>query len=325
LKAIQIHETGGPEKLKYVDIEAPEPGPKQALVKIAASGVNFIDVYQRTGLYKTNLPLTLGMEAAGVVEKLGPGVTEVRPGDRVAYAMAPDSYAEYAVVPAWQLVKIPGELDFSSAAAAMLQGMTAHYLTRSTYPLKSDETCLVHAAAGGAGRLIVQMARMAGARVITTVSTEAKAEIARKAGATDLILYTKQDFEAEVKRLTKDEGVHVVYDSVGASTFMQGLNCLRPRGMMVLFGQSGGRVPAVDPAILGAKGSLFLTRPSLAHYAASREELLRRAGEVFQWIVSGSLKVLIGHTYHLSEAAQAHRDLESRATAGKLILVTQNA
>ena len=323
MKAIQIHETGGPEKLRYVEIAMPKPGPAEALVKIVASGVNFIDVYQRTGLYKTNLPHTLGMEGAGVVEKIGAGVTEVHPGDRVAYAMAPGSYAEYAMVPAWQLVKIPAELLFSSAAAGILQGMTAHYLTRSTYSLKSGETCLVHAGAGGTGRLIVQMARMAGARVIATVSTEAKAEIAKFAGATDVILYTQQDFEAEVKRLTNNEGVHVVYDSVGASTVMQGLNCLRQRGMMVLFGQSGGRVPAVDPAILGAKGSLFLTRPSLAHYTASREELLQRAGEVFQWIVSGSLKLLIERTYHLSEADKAHRDLESRATAGKLILITQ--
>jgi NADPH2:quinone reductase len=286
MKAIQVMETGGPEQMQYVDIPVPQPGPKEARVKIAASGVNFIDVYFRTGLYKADLPITLGMEAAGVVEAVGPEVTEVRPGDRVGYAMTRGSYAEYAVVPAWQLVKVPDGIGLNSAAAAMLQGMTAHYLTHSTFQLKSGDTCLVHAAAGGAGRLIVQMAKMLGARVFGTTSTEAKADLARQAGIDEVIFYTRQDFEVEVKRLTGGRGVDVIYDSVGAPTYLQGLNCLRPRGMMVLFGQSGGKVPPIDPAILNTKGSLFLTRPSLFSYCATREELLLRAGDVLQWIAS---------------------------------------
>lgn len=325
MNAIQIKETGGPEQMQLVDIPQPQPGPKDALVKIAASGVNFIDVYFRIGLYKADLPAVLGMEAAGVVEAVGKEVTEVRPGDRVAYAMARGSYAEYAVVPAWQLVKVPDGIGLNSAAAAMLQGMTAHYLTHSTFRLKSGDTCLVHAAAGGAGRLIVQMAKMLGARVLGTTSTDAKAEIARQVGIDEIIFYTKQDFEAEVKRLTSGRGVDVVYDSVGAPTYMQGLNCLRPRGMMVLFGQSGGKVPPIDPTILNTKGSLFLTRPSLAYYCANREELLWRAGDVLQWIASGKLKLAIDRTYPLAQAAQAHRDLESRATAGKVLLVLESA
>ncbi len=324
MKAIQVTVTGGPEQMQLADVPIPRPGPKEALVKIAASGVNFIDVYFRMGLYKTDLPATLGNEAAGVVESVGAEVTEVRPGDRVAYAMARGSYAEYAVVPGWQLVKVPDHMDLNSAAAAMLQGMTAHYLTHSTFPIKSGHTCLVHAAAGGAGRLIVQMAKMRGARVLGTTSTEAKAELARQAGIDDVIFYTRQDFETEVKRLTDGRGVDVVYDSVGAPTYMQGLNCLRPRGMMVLFGQSGGKVPPLDPAILNTKGSLFLTRPSLAHYAATREELLWRAGDVLGWVASGKLKLVIDRIYPLAQAAQAHRDLESRATAGKLLLVPES-
>jgi len=325
MMAIQVKETGGPEQMQLVDIPKPQPGPKDALVKIAASGVNFIDVYFRIGLYKADLPVVLGMEAAGVVEAVGKEVTEVRPGDRVAYAMARGSYAEYAVVPAWQLVKIPDGIGLNSAAAAMLQGMTAHYLTHSAFHLKSGDTCLVHAAAGGAGRLIVQMAKMLGARVLGTTSTEAKAEIARQVGIDEVIFYTKQDFEVEVKRLTSGRGVDVVYDSVGAPTYMQGLNCLRPRGMMVLFGQSGGKVPPIDPTILNTKGSLFLTRPSMAHYCANREELLGRAGDVLQWIASGKLKLAIDRTYPLAQAAQAHRDLESRATAGKILLIPEAA
>ena len=325
MKAIQIKETGGPEQMQIVDIPKPQPGPKDALVKIAASGVNFIDVYHRIGLYKVDLPAVLGMEAAGVIEDVGKEVTEVHPGDRVAYAMARGSYAEYAVVPAWQLVKIPDGIGLNSAAAAMLQGMTAHYLTHSAFHLKSGDTCLVHAAAGGAGRLIVQMAKMLGARVLGTTSTEAKAEIARQVGIDEVIFYTKQDFEVEVKRLTGGRGVDVVYDSVGAPTYMQGLNCLRPRGMMVLFGQSGGKVPPVDPTILNTKGSLFLTRPSLAHYCANREELLWRAGDVLQWIASGKLKLAIDRTYPLAQAAQAHRDMESRVTAGKILLIPEAA
>ncbi len=324
MKAIQVKETGGPEQMQLVDIHIPQPGPKEALLKVAASGVNFIDVYFRTGLYKADLPMTLGNEAAGVVEAVGAEVTEVRPGDRVVYAMARGSYAEHAVVPAWQLVKLPDRIDFSSAAAAILQGMTAHYLTHSTFPLKQGQTCLVHAAAGGTGRLIVQMAKMRGARVLGTTSTEAKAALAREAGIDEVIFYNKQDFEAEVKRLTGGQGVDVVYDSVGAPTYMQGLNCLRPRGMMVLFGQSGGKVPPLDPAILNAKGSLFLTRPNLGHYCATRDELLWRAGDVLQWVASGKLKLAIDRTYPLSQAAQAHRDLESRATAGKILLIPES-
>jgi NADPH2:quinone reductase len=320
MKRIQVVETGGPENMQVVDVPTPVPGPGEALVRIAASGVNFIDVYFRSGLYKADLPVTLGSEAAGTVEAVAPGVTEVAPGDRVAYAMARGSYAEYAAVPAAQLVKLSAHLDFPTAAAAMLQGMTAHYLTHSTFALKSGDTCLVHAAAGGAGGLIVQMAKMLGARVFGTVSTQAKAEIARSHGADEVILYTEQDFEAEVKRLTAGRGVDVVYDSVGKTTFDKSLNCLRPRGLLALFGQSSGPVPPFDPGILNARGSLFLTRPSLGYYVATREELLWRAGDVLGWLDSGKLKLRIDHTYPLADAAAAHRDLESRKTAGKLLL-----
>jgi NADPH2:quinone reductase len=320
MKRIQVAEPGGPEKMQLADVPTPIPGLGQALVRIAFTGVNFIDVYFRTGLYKADLPVTLGSEAAGTVESVAPGVTEVAPGDRVAYAMTRGSYAEYATVPAAQLVKLPAHLDFPTAAAAMLQGMTAHYLTHSTFPLKSGDTCLVHAAAGGAGGLIVQMAKMLGARVFGTVSTPAKAEIARAAGADEVILYTEQDFESEVKRLTAGRGVDVVYDSVGKTTFDKSLNCLRPRGLMALFGQSSGPVPPFDAGILNVRGSLFLTRPTLLHHALTREELLWRAGDVLGWLDSGKLKLRIYRTYPLADAAQAHRDLESRKTAGKLLL-----
>jgi NADPH2:quinone reductase len=323
MKRIQVSETGGPEKMQLVDVPTPVPGPGQALVRIASTGVNFIDIYFRTGLYKADLPVALGSEAAGTVEAAGSGVTEVAPGDRVAYAMARGSYAEYAVVPAAQLVKLPAHLDFSTAAAAMLQGMTAHYLTHSTFALQSGDTCLVHAAAGGAGGLIVQMAKMLGARVFGTVYTEAKADIARSHGADEVILYTEQDFETEVKRLTAGRGVDVVYDSVGQTTFDKSLNCLRPRGLMALFGQSSGPVPPFDPGILNARGSLFLTRPSLGHHLLTREELLWRAGDVLGWLDSGKLKLRIHRTYPLADAASAHRDLESRKTAGKLVLLVQ--
>jgi NADPH2:quinone reductase len=324
MKAIQVKQTGGPEAMQLAEVAKPSPGPQQALVRIAATGVNFIDVYFRMGLYKADLPVTLGSEAAGTVESVGPGVTEVAPGDRVAYAMARGSYAEYAVVPAAMLVKIPDGLDFSTAAAAMLQGMTAHYLTHSTYPLKSGDACLVHAAAGGAGGLIVQMAKMLGARVFGTVSTPEKARIAREHGADEAILYTEQDFEAEVKRLTGGRGVDVVYDSVGKTTFDKSLNSLRPRGMLALFGQSSGPVPPFEANILNAKGSLFLTRPSLAHYVLTRDELLWRAGDVLSWVLSGKLKLRIDRAYPLAEAAAAHRDLEGRKTAGKLLLTVSS-
>ncbi len=321
MKAILIRETGGPEKLGYTDVPTPEPGPKQARVRVKASGVNFIDIYFRIGLYKADLPFVPGNEAAGVVDAVGPDVTEVAVGDRVAYAMQRGSYAEYAVVPAWQLVKIPDGLDFEHAAAVMLQGMTAHYLTHSTYALKQGDTALVHAAAGGAGRLIVQMAKMHGARVIGTVSTAEKAAIAREAGIDEVIRYTEQDFEAETKRLTGGRGVDVVYDSVGATTFDKSLNVLRPRGMMALFGQSSGAVPPFDPSILNVKGSLFLQRPSLAHHCLTRDELLWRANDVLGWVASGKLKLRVEGSYPLAQAAQAQIDLAGRKTAGKLLLI----
>ena len=319
MKAIQVKVPGGPENLLLVDIPIPHPGPGQALVRIAASGVNFIDIYFRTGLYKADLPIAIGSEGAGTVEAVGEGVTEVAAGDRVAYAMARGSYAEYAVVPAAQLVKIPAHLDFQSAAAAMLQGMTAHYLTHSTFALKAGDTCLVHAAAGGAGGLIVQMAKNLGARVLGTVSTAAKARIAREAGADEVILYTEQEFDVEAWRLTGGRGVDVVYDSVGKTTFEKSLNALRPRGMLALFGQSSGSVPPFDVALL-SKGSLFLTRPGLGHYLLTREELLWRAGDVLNALDTGKLRLRIDRTYPLADAAVAHRDLESRKTAGKLLL-----
>lgn len=321
MKTILIEQTGGAEQLHYADAPVPSPGPGQALVKMAASGVNFIDVYFRTGLYKAPLPIVPGMEGAGTVEATGPDVAEVKPGDRVAWAMVRGSYAEYAVVPARQLLKVPEGVALDVAAAAMLQGMTAHYLVRSTFPLKKGDTALVHAAAGGVGLLLVQAAKLAGARVLGTVSTEAKAELARGAGADEVILYTEQDFLAEVKRLTGDRGVDVVYDSVGTTTFMKSLDCLRPRGMLVSFGQSSGAVGPIEPLLLSQKGSLFLTRPTLAHYASTREELAWRGGVVLGWIASGQLKVHIGQRYPLAEAAQAHRDLEGRKSVGKLLLI----
>ncbi len=321
MKAILVYELGGPEQLKLADVPTPVPGPGQALVKIAAAGVNFIDVYFRTGLYKADVPIAIGMEGAGVVEAIGPGVKGLAAGDRVAYAMARGSYAEHAAVPAAQLVKIPNEIDFQTAAAALLQGMTAHYLTHSTFNLKTGQTALVHAAAGGTGLLIVQMAKLLGARVIGTTSTEAKAALAREAGADEVVLYTEKDFEAEVKRITCDRGVDVVYDSVGAATFAKSLNCLRPRGTMVSFGNASGPVAPIEPLLLSQKGSLFLTRPTLADYTATSDELHWRAGDVLNRIASGRLKIRIHKTYPLSEAAQAHRDLESRATSGKLLLI----
>lgn len=320
MKAIRVHEHGGPEVMKLEDVPVPEPGPQQALVRLAASGVNFIDVYFRTGLYKAETPTAIGSEGAGVVEMIGPDVTEVAVGDRVAYAMARGSYAEYAVVAAAALVKLPDEITFEHAAAAMLQGMTAHYLTHSTYPLKQGESCLIHAAAGGAGLMTVQMAKSRGARVFGTVSTEAKAQLAREHGADDVIRYTEQDFEHELKRLTNGRGVDVVYDSVGKTTFDKSLNCLRPRGTMALFGSSSGPVPPVDPQTLNAKGSLFLTRPSLAHHVLTRDELLWRAGEVLNAVASGKLRLRIDRVYPMRQVADAHRALESRATTGKLLI-----
>ena len=323
MKTIHVKEPGGAEKMVLEDVPTPAPGPKQALIRMAAIGVNFIDVYFRKGLYKADSPIVLGNEGAGTVEAVGPGVSEVAVGDRVAWAMQRGSYAEYALVPEAMLVKMPAGVDFQTAAAAMLQGMTAHYLTHSTFPLASGKTCLVHAAAGGTGSLIVQMAKMLGARVLGTVSTEEKAKIARDAGADEIILYTRQEFDTEVKRLTGGAGVDVVYDSVGQSTFDKSLNSLKTRGLLALFGQSSGPVPPFDPNILNGKGSLFLCRPSLAHYLLTREELLWRAGDILNWIAAGKLKLRIDRTYPLANAAAAHRDLEGRHTAGKLLLIPQ--
>ncbi len=320
MKAIYVEKPGGPEQLVYGDLPKPTAGKGQAVIKIEASGVNFIDVYYRTGLYKADPPIVLGMEAAGTVEAIGEGVTEVAVGDRVAYAMNRGSYAEYAAVSAWQLVKIPDDVDSKTAAAAMLQGMTAHYLCHSTWPLETNETCLIHAAAGGVGLILVQLAKMTGARVIGTVSTKEKAELAKAAGADEVILYSEEDVAVEAKRITENTGVDVVYDSVGAATFQKSLDSLRPRGMMVSFGNSSGAVPAFEPLLLAQKGSLFFTRPSLAQYAATRDEILWRAGDIFRWIAAGKLKMRIEHIYPLAEAARAHLDLESRKTTGKLIL-----
>ena len=321
MKAIRVHEHGGPEAMQIEEMSVPRPGAGEALVKLAASGVNFIDIYQRTGRYPAPTPYTPGSEGAGVVEAVGAGAAEVAVGDRVAYAMAPGSYAEYSVVPAVKLVRIPDALDFKTAAALMLQGMTAHYLTHGAYPLKDGDTCLVHAAAGGVGGLLVQMAKKRGARVIATASTPEKAGRARSVGADEVVLYTEKDFEVEVKGLTAGRGLQAVYDGVGKATFDKGLNCLAPRGYMVLFGQSSGPIPPFDTQVLGAKGSLFLTRPSLAHYVLTREELLWRAGDVLGWAASGQLRVHIGGEFPLTAAAEAHRMLESRETMGKLLLV----
>jgi NADPH:quinone reductase len=320
MKAIQIHETGGPEVLKLADLPIPEPGPGQVLIRIEATGVNFIEVYFRKGVYKAALPLTLGSEAAGTVEELGPGVTGFAAGDAVASVSVLGSYAEYALVPATQLVKTPPGLSPEKAAAVMLQGMTAHYLVHSTFPLKAGDTALVHAGAGGVGLLLTQMAVRLGARVITTVSTAAKAEVSREAGASDVILYTEQDFEAEVKRLTGGKGVDVVYDSVGKTTFEGSLNCLRPRGLLALFGASSGPVPPFDLIQLSGKGSLFVTRPTLWHYIATRAELEARAGDVLGWAAKRKLKLRTEHIYSLAEAAQAQTDLESRKSTGKILL-----
>jgi len=321
MKLIQVQKHGGPEELQLVDAPTPTPGAGQAVIHVAATGVNFIDVYFRTGLYKADLPLTPGSEAAGTIEAVGEGVTNVKPGDRVAWAMVRGSYAQYAVVPAAMLVKLPDAVAFETAAAAMLQGMTAHYLTHSTFALKKGDTALVHAAAGGAGGLIVQMAKMLGATVIGTAGSDEKAAIAKQAGADEVIIYTRQDFVAETKRITGGRGVDVIYDSVGKTTFLPGLDIIRPRGMMVLFGQSSGAVAPFDPGILNAKGSLFLTRPSLAHYASDRKELEWRSGDVLNWVAEGKLKLRIDRTYPMAQAADAHRDLEGRKTAGKLILL----
>jgi NADPH2:quinone reductase len=322
VKAVRVHEPGGPEVLRHEDVPVPAPGPQEARVRVEASGVNFIDTYHRSGLYRLPLPVTLGCEAAGVVDAVGPEVTDPKPGDRVAYAApTPGAYAEFVTVPAMRLVPLPPTIDARTAAAVMLQGMTVHYLTHSTYPVKPGETALVHAAAGGLGLLLVQVAKRLGARVIGTVSTEEKARMAREAGADEVILYTQEDFEAATKRLTDGRGVDVVYDSVGKTTAEKSLNCLRTRGYLVLFGNASGPAPPIDPLTLMAKGSLFLTRPLLAHHTQTREETRWRAGDLFAWIESGALKVRIAHTFPLSAAAEAHRALQGRGVSGKILLV----
>ena len=321
MKAIRVRAPGGPEALQYEEIPRPTPAPDQALVEIAAAGVNFIDIYQRRGLYSLPLPFTAGQEAGGTVVEVGSAVREVKVGARVAYAGIQGAYAELAAVPAEQLVPLPDAVAPREGAALMLQGMTAHYLTSTTYSLKQGDTCLVHAAAGGVGLLLCQMAKLRGARVIGTVSTAEKAALASGAGADEVILYGEQDFEVEVKRLTRGTGVQVVYDSVGQTTFLKGLNCLVSRGMMVLYGQSSGPVAPFDPQLLNRKGSLFLTRPTLHHYIASRTELLSRARDVFTWVREGRVRVRIGAEFPLAQAAEAHRQLEARRTTGKLLLI----
>ena len=321
MKAVRIHAPGGPEVMRYEDVPAPAPKAGEAVVKVEAAGINYIDVYFRSGQYKAELPLTIGMEAGGTVSAVGSGVTDVKVGDKVAYTGVPGAYAEYAAVPTARLVALPAGLTPKQGAAAMLQGMTAHYLACSTYPLKSGDSCLVHAAAGGVGLLLCQIAKMRGARVIGTVSTEEKAKLAREAGADDVILYTTQDFEAEVKRLTGGQGVNVVYDSVGKTTFDKGFNCLRPRGMMALYGQSSGPVGPFDLQVLNAKGSLFVTRPSLNHHIATRDELMQRSTELLGWIRDGKVKLRVEHQFPLEQAAEAHRQLEGRKTTGKILLL----
>jgi NADPH2:quinone reductase len=318
--AVQAVTPGGPENLKYTELEKPVPGPGEALVKLNAVGINYIDVYHRTGRYPGSFPLTIGQEGAGVVEAIGEGVTEVKPGDRVAYTGIMGSYAEYNKVPASRLVPLLEKINDREAAASMLQGMTAHYLSHTTFPVKPDDTVLVHAAAGGVGLLLIQMVKKLGGRVIGTVSTEEKAKLAYDAGADEVILYTQADFEAEVKRLTNGAGVECVYDSVGKDTFDKSLNCLKNRGLLVLYGASSGPVSPIDPIIL-MRGSYSLTRPTLGHFIAERESLLKRAGDVLGWVANGELKLRIEHIYPLSQAEQAHRDLEARRTTGKLLLI----
>jgi NADPH2:quinone reductase len=322
MKAIRVHCLGGPEVLTFEEVPDPSPGEGQALVRVEAAGLNYIDVYFRTGLYKSPaMPFIPGQEAAGTVEAVGPGVTEVAVGDRVAYTAVPGTYAQLALAPAARLVKIPEGVSTRQAAAAMLQGITAHYLAVSTWPLKPGDVCIVHAAAGGAGQLLCQIAKLRGARVLGTVSTEEKARIAREAGADEVILYSQQDFSVEAKRLNGGKGVDVIYDGVGRTTFDKGLDTLRPRGMMVLYGQASGPVPPFDPALLNQKGSLYLTRPSMGHYIATREELAWRAGEVLGWIAEGKLRLSIDRELPLERAADAHRALEGRETTGKVLLI----
>jgi NADPH2:quinone reductase len=320
MKAVVAEPVGGPETLRYLDLPDPQPAEGEAVVKIEAIGVNFIDVYFRTGLYKApETPVRLGSEASGVITAVGPGV-DWKVGQRVAYIMTRGAYAEYAAVPAKVLVPLPDAVSFDDAAAIMLQGMTAHYLLHSTFPLKAGQTCLIHAAAGGTGLLLVQMAKLLGGTVIGTTSTQDKAQLAKNSGADHVIVYSETDFVSEVRKLTGDRGVDVVYDSVGASTFAKSLDCIRPRGMMVSFGQSSGPVGPIEPLTLSQKGSLFLTRPNLAHYISDPAELKWRSSDLFNWIDAGKLQSRIYKVYPLRDAAAAHRDLEARKTSGKLLL-----
>lgn len=321
MKAIRVHEYGGPEVMTWEEIPEPQPGAADAVVRTEAVGLNFIDVYHRTGLYKGNLPFTPGMEAAGRVVAVGAQVTDVRVGDRVAYAMQQGSYAEMAVVPAWKLVPLPESVASDVGAATMLQGMTAHYLSHSTFPLKAGQCALIHAGAGGVGLILVQIAKILGATVFATAGTPSKADLAKQAGADHVILYGETDFEAEVKRINGGKGVHVVYDSVGLATWEKSMNCLLPRGYLVLFGNASGPVPPIDPLMLNTKGSLFMTRPSLAAYSATRHELLWRTSDLFGWIGSGRLNVRIGHRFPLTDVGKAHQELEARRTTGKVILI----
>lgn len=320
MRAVRVQQYGGPDVMHVEDLSVPEPGPGEARVKIAAAGVNFIDIYKRSGQYKSALPLVLGEEAAGVVDAVHASVSDVRPGDRVAFAMQTGAYAEYALVPSWKLVPVPLDVELTTAAAIMLQGMTAHYLAYSTYPLKSGDTALVHAGAGGVGQILIQLARRRGAHVIATVGSEEKAQIARACGADEVVQYREQDFVELARTFTNGRGVDVVYDSVGQTTFEQSLNCLRPRGFLVLFGQSSGAVAPIDPQILNAKGSLFLTRPTLAHYTLDRAELMQRSGDLFDLLGRGELKIRIDRRFPLEEAAEAHRVLAARETMGKVLL-----
>jgi NADPH:quinone reductase len=321
MKAVRVHDFGDPSVLRYEDAPTPEPGEGEIQVKVAAAGLNFIDTYHRQGWYPLPRPFILGQDGAGVVEQVGPGVTEFKAGDQVAWAQHQGSYAEYACVSAAKAVPVPADLDLKTAAAVLLQGMTAHYLAVSTYPLGPNDTALIHAAAGGTGALLVQIAKIRGARVYGTVGNEEKAQLAKAAGADEAIIYTQSDFESEVKRLSGGKGVDVVYDSVGKDTFHKSLNCLRPRGYLVLFGQASGRVEPIDPQILNQKGSLYLTRPTLGAYTLTREELLGRANDLFAWIKAGKLTVRIDQAFPLTEAAEAHRYLEGRQTKGKVLLV----
>ena len=319
MRAIQIKHTGGPEVMELVELPTPRPGTGKVLVKVEAAGVNFIDTYLREGRYPAELPFTPGQEAAGTIAALGEGVSGFAVGDRVAWNGTRGTYAEFACAPASDLLKIPDGMSFQQAAAVLLQGLTAHYLSHDTHPIRAGETVLIHAGAGGVGLLLTQMAKRMGARVLTTVSTQQKAELSRGAGADKVILYTVESFVEEVKRQTDEDGLPVVYDSVGKTTFEDSLKCLRPRGLLALYGASSGPVPPMDPIRLMA-GSLYLTRPTLKDYVRTRGELERRAGDVFGWVARGELHVRVGASYRLEDAAQAHRDLEGRRTTGKVLL-----